>query len=262
VIALALWRHGWRACLPWVAAGILVWTWAEYIVHRFVLHGIFPDRPGWWRQLLHRRFDHLHWHHHREPWNGRHISGTLRDTGPFVAVLAALALMAPLPTAPALLAAFLLGYVIEEWVHLSVHFAGWRGRYFRYIRRHHMYHHGARGLDLAFGLTSDAWDRVYGTQVRVRADRGAAFPCPRASRRGRVGAAQLTLTSVARKRPAAASRRDFPTEEPSDSSADRGNAALSRGLSGSTSQGEWHEPCDAKESTRSGITAQENRDGS
>jgi sterol desaturase/sphingolipid hydroxylase (fatty acid hydroxylase superfamily) len=176
VITLAVWRHGWHACLPWVAAGVLVWTWAEYLAHRFVLHGIFPDGPGWWRQLLHWRFDHLHWHHHQEPWNGRHISGTLRDTGPFVAVLAALAALAPLPTAPALLAAFLLGYVIEEWVHLSVHFAGWRGRYFRYIRRHHMHHHGARGRDLAFGLTSDAWDRLYGTQVRVPAGRDGRRP--------------------------------------------------------------------------------------
>jgi sterol desaturase/sphingolipid hydroxylase (fatty acid hydroxylase superfamily) len=169
VIALAVWRQGWRACLPWVAAGFLLWTWTEYSVHRFVLHGIFPNGPGFWRKLLHRAFDHLHWHHHREPWNGRHISGTLRDTGPFVAALAAVAAAAPLPTAPAAMAAFLLGYVIEEWVHLSVHFAGWRGRYFRYIRKHHMYHHGNRGRDVAFGLTSDAWDRVYGTAARVPA---------------------------------------------------------------------------------------------
>ena len=171
VIALATSRHGWRASLPWVAAGVLAWTWVEYLAHRFVLHGSFADRPGWWRQFLHRSFDHLHWHHHREPWNGRHISGTLRDTGPFVAMLAALAAAAPLPHAPTLLAAFLLGYVIEEWVHLSVHFAAWRGRYFRYIRGHHLYHHGARGRDLAFGLTSDVWDRVHGTQAGVPAER-------------------------------------------------------------------------------------------
>lgn len=166
VIALAVSRQGWLDCLPWVAAGALAWTWVEYVAHRFVLHGIFPDGPGWRRQLLHRRFDHLHWHHHQEPWNGSHISGALRDTGPFVALLAALAALAPLPTAPVLVAGFLLGYVMEEWVHLSVHFAAWRGPYFRYIRRHHMYHHGAHGRDLAFGLTSDAWDHVYGTQAR------------------------------------------------------------------------------------------------
>jgi sterol desaturase/sphingolipid hydroxylase (fatty acid hydroxylase superfamily) len=78
------------------------------------------------------------------------------------------------------MAAFLLGYVIEEWVHLSVHFAGWRGRYFRYIRKHHMYHHGNRGRDLAFGLTSDAWDRVYGTAARVPAAQTPAFASARA----------------------------------------------------------------------------------
>jgi sterol desaturase/sphingolipid hydroxylase (fatty acid hydroxylase superfamily) len=179
VIALAVRRDGWRTCLSWVAAGLLLWTWTEYLAHRFVLHGSFPNGPGWWRQQLHRTFDHLHWHHHREPWNGRHISGTLRDTGPFVAVLAAVAAVAPLATGPALLAGFLLGYVIEEWVHLSVHFATWQTRYFRYIRRHHMYHHGDRGRDLAFGLTTDAWDRVYGTQVPA-----PACECAHAARAG------------------------------------------------------------------------------
>ena len=39
VVALAVWRHGWRTCLPWVAAGFQLWTWTEYVAHRFVLHG-------------------------------------------------------------------------------------------------------------------------------------------------------------------------------------------------------------------------------
>ena len=37
--------------------------------------------------------------------------------------------------------------------------------YFEYIRRHHFYHHSARGRDLAFGLTSGIWDVPLGTRI-------------------------------------------------------------------------------------------------
>jgi sterol desaturase/sphingolipid hydroxylase (fatty acid hydroxylase superfamily) len=171
ILLFAVRRHGLFSCLPWLAAGVLLWTWVEYLGHRYVLHGVFPDGPGPWRRFLHRRFDHLHWHHHREPWNGRHISGTLHDTAPVVLVLAVLAILLPQPAGAASFASFLLSYLAEEWVHLSVHFCSWRGRYFQSIRRHHLYHHGSRVGSFAFGLTSGVWDRVYGTHVPPRAAR-------------------------------------------------------------------------------------------
>jgi sterol desaturase/sphingolipid hydroxylase (fatty acid hydroxylase superfamily) len=178
-ILFAVRAHGFVACLPWLGVGVALWTWVEYVGHRFVLHGIFPAGPGWWRRFLHLRFDHLHWHHHAEPWNGRHISGSLQDTAAIVLALAAVSSQAPLPAGWATFGSFLLSYVAEEWVHLSVHFGNWRGRYFRYIRRHHLYHHGARGGRVAFGLTSDAWDRVHGTGIPDDASRrelAAAHP--------------------------------------------------------------------------------------
>jgi sterol desaturase/sphingolipid hydroxylase (fatty acid hydroxylase superfamily) len=171
ILLFAVRRYGLFSCLPWLAAGVLLWTWVEYLGHRYVLHGVFPDGPGPWRRFLHRRFDHLHWHHHREPWNGRHISGTLHDTVPVVLVLAALAILLPQPAGAVSFASFLLSYLAEEWVHLSVHFCSWRGRYFQSIRRHHLYHHGSRVGSFAFGLTSGVWDRVYGTHVPPRAAR-------------------------------------------------------------------------------------------
>jgi sterol desaturase/sphingolipid hydroxylase (fatty acid hydroxylase superfamily) len=165
VLPFAAHRHGLIACLPWIAAGALLWTWVEYLGHRFVLHGEFPVGPCPWRRLLHRRFDQLPRHHHREPWNGRHISGTLHDTAPVVPALAVPAVLLPQPAGAVSFASFLLSYLAEEWVHLSVHFCSFRGRYFQYIRRRHLYHHGSRIGPLAFGLTSGVWDRVYGTHV-------------------------------------------------------------------------------------------------
>ena len=62
-------------------------------------------------------------------------------------------------------------YVVEEWVHHSVHFYHFDNLYFRYIKRHHLYHHSRVGRQIAYGLTSGMWDTAYGTRIpgRVRA---------------------------------------------------------------------------------------------
>lgn len=167
--------------LAWFAAGVGSWTLVEYLVHRYVLHGVFPDGPGALRRFLHRRFDDLHWRHHRQPWNGEHVNGTIRDTGPFAAVLVAASFLAPWATLPLLVAAVLQSYVVEEWIHQSVHFYAFHGRYFRELKRQHFYHHSARSVDQTFGLTSGFWDTVFATRPPTR---GAISPdARRASRR-------------------------------------------------------------------------------
>ena len=153
-----------------VMLGTFVWTWLEYVVHRFVLHGRFPDGSSWLKHRLHRFFDTMHGDHHRRPWDGMYINGFL-DSLPFAVVFAALSFLFPLDSAPVMVASLLQCYVVEEWVHYSTHFHRWRWRYFDYIRRHHLYHHSARGRDSAFGLTSGLWDALRGTRVPA-ADRG------------------------------------------------------------------------------------------
>jgi sterol desaturase/sphingolipid hydroxylase (fatty acid hydroxylase superfamily) len=174
LLGFCLHRYGPTACLPWLVAGASLETWVEYLAHRFVLHGAFPDGPGAWRRLLHSRFDHLHWQHHREPWNGLYVCRSLHDSAPVVLGLAVPALLLPQPAGAVMLASLLLSYLAGEWVHVGVHFATWRNRYVRYVRRRHCYHHGSRIGSFAFGLTSGVWDRVCGTHVpKVAASRGS-----------------------------------------------------------------------------------------
>jgi hypothetical protein len=148
-----------------LAAGVATWTLLEYIVHRYVLHGPFPDGPGPLQHFLHEKFDHLHLEHHQRPWDGRHISGSFGDTLPFVTLLAALSALAPINTLPVFLVGLVQSYVVEEWVHHCVHYCNFNSRYFRYIRRHHLYHHSRHGSQVAFGLTSDVWDHALGTSM-------------------------------------------------------------------------------------------------
>jgi sterol desaturase/sphingolipid hydroxylase (fatty acid hydroxylase superfamily) len=176
ILTLGLLRGGRTAILS-IFAGAAGWTFVEYLVHRHILHGPFPDGPGWLARGLHHVFDSAHGDHHLRPWDGRHINGRF-DTVPFVIVLALLSFLAPLPTAPVFLATVLQCYVLEEWIHYSVHFHHFRWRYFRYIRRHHLYHHSARGRDMAFGLSSGIWDVPLGTRI-PRADRERLHRRPR-----------------------------------------------------------------------------------
>ena len=170
VVTLALaGSHAPLVVAAFFVLGVLAWTLVEYLAHRFVLHGRFEDGPGWVQRLAHRAFDHLHVEHHARPWDGNHVNGTLKDTGVYMALFGALSFLAPLPTLPVLWAAVMQSYVVEEWIHHGVHYASvyrLRGPYWRSIVRHHAFHHGARGTDVAFGLSSGAWDVVFGTRMR------------------------------------------------------------------------------------------------
>ena len=147
------------------ALGVFAWTLVEYLVHRFLLHGRFPESPGLYRHFLHKYFDHLHWEHHKRPWDGNHINGTIADTLPFVGPLGLLSFLVPVSTLAALLAGLLQAYIVEEWVHHSVHFCQFKCFYFQYIKRHHLYHHSPKGSKIAFGLTNGFWDVVYQTRI-------------------------------------------------------------------------------------------------
>ena len=177
IVALALRRSVWIT-LASAVSGVVIFSGLEYTVHRYVLHGRFPAGTGWLRRQMHAFFDTMHGDHHLRPWDGMYINGFL-DTVPFAVVLALGSFLAPLPTAPVLVAMLLQCYVIEEWVHYSVHFHRFKLRYFDYIRRHHLYHHSPRHGERAFGLTSGVWDAIVRTtripeaQRRLLYGRGA-----------------------------------------------------------------------------------------
>ncbi len=159
-----------RTAHPWMAlmfyfAGVPVWTLVEYAFHRYVLHGRFPAGKGIIRRFLHERLDPLHWEHHERPLDGMHISGELKDLLPLFAVAAPASFLFPIYTFPTLLAGVVQSYAMEEWVHHSTHFYDFRNPYFRYIKRHHLYHHARQGAGQGYGLTSGFWDLVFKTRL-------------------------------------------------------------------------------------------------
>lgn len=165
ILGIALRTSHKMTALGFFALGVLAWTWLEYIVHKHILHGRFPDGPSPWKHALHVYFDHLHIEHHQRPWDGNHVSGTTRDTFIFAILFAGIGFLFPFHTAPVFVAGMLQAYIAEEWVHHSVHFCTFKGRYFQYIKRHHLYHHSPKGAGVGYGLSSGMWDVVWQTRI-------------------------------------------------------------------------------------------------
>ena len=165
-LALLLASPAGHAPMLWATAlaGGALWTLAEYALHRFVLHGLPP-------------FDRWHDEHHRRP---RALIGspTLLSASLFALLAAAPALwlLGTWPAA-ALMFGLLTGYLLYGVMHQGLHHVGplgpQRWPWLLQRRRWHGQHHRSGNAQPAhFGVTTDLWDRVFGT---------AGAPQPRAA---------------------------------------------------------------------------------
>lgn len=130
-----------------VAAGFVLWTFAEYLIHRFAFHG--PLRA-------------MHDVHHRRP--AAYLGVASWGTWPLFALAwLGLCAIASVPAANALMSGLLLGYLAYIVVHDLIHH-GDRARFGRVMRalfaRHSAHHRGGHG---AFGVITPLWDIVFRT---------------------------------------------------------------------------------------------------
>ena len=150
---LALAGLGSRASLQYLAlsaVGYGLWTLAEYVVHRFVLHHVPLVRP-------------MHMAHHEAP---RDLIGTPTIFSVllfFVAVFLPLNALLGLRAASALSVGLLIGYFSYVLVHYGLHHWGSGGfRHLQKLKRHHALHHHLED-QCNYGVTTTIWDRLFGT---------------------------------------------------------------------------------------------------
>jgi len=136
-------------------AGGLGWTLAEYLLHRFLMH----EMRG--RGLPSR--EHLT-HHARRDYFAGAPQKALFSVVVTALMLPAAALLLGLTHALVLQTGFIATYLFYEWLHRRAHTHPPRGRYGRWLRRHHFHHHFGRPME-NHGVTTPVWDRIFGTFV-------------------------------------------------------------------------------------------------
>jgi sterol desaturase/sphingolipid hydroxylase (fatty acid hydroxylase superfamily) len=148
-IGLDLGRVGTGAALLLLAGvGWLVWPLLEYAVHGGLAHGMrTPVTP-------------FHWGHHEAP--ERVFTSPLAWIPAVLALCAALGLALGFAAGTALVAGLLAGFFRYEYVHWRIHFRAPRSAHEHRRRAHHLAHH-ERNPAAYYGVTTDFWDRVFGT---------------------------------------------------------------------------------------------------
>jgi len=137
------------ALLAWMAAGLLGWSAVEYMLHRFVLHGLPP-------------FSRWHREHHLRPaalirmptWLSALMIGVL-------VFLPGVWFLGQWPGS-ALTLGFLVGYLANGVVHHAMHHSSTDNRWLQERKYWHARHHHSQ-QPCCYGVTSRFWDRVWHT---------------------------------------------------------------------------------------------------
>jgi len=145
--------------LPFIgyfALGLFVWTFTEYVMHRFVFHYAPPDKP--WAQRLHFIF---HGVHHDYPSDAKRLvlppSVSIPLATGFYFLFRAIL---PVGTVFAFFPGFILGYLFYDMTHYAIHHFNFKGNIWKKIKQHHMLHH-YQDPDLGYGVSSPLWDKIF-----------------------------------------------------------------------------------------------------
>jgi sterol desaturase/sphingolipid hydroxylase (fatty acid hydroxylase superfamily) len=152
--------HGLAANAAFFAAGLGLWSFLEYTLHRFVFH--FKPRNSWQEAL----YFTIHGVHHDYPRDSRRLVMPPIVTLlllPWFFLLYRSAFGAPQYIV--IFAGTLVGYLAYDTTHFAVHHFRPRTKAGFFLRQYHMRHHYL-DPDRNYGVTSPLWDLVFGTMLR------------------------------------------------------------------------------------------------
>lgn len=163
VIAYLLFRSSFVDRLPLaIIAGVgslalLFWTFAEYLLHRFVFH--YHPKSAFLKRVLYL----VHGIHHDDPGDATRL---VMPPAPAL-ILAAFfygvffLLLGPVYAKP-FFSFFVMGYLIYDYTHFAIHHIKPRTRVGRYLRRYHLVHHFSES-EAKWGVSSPLWDFIFKT---------------------------------------------------------------------------------------------------
>jgi sterol desaturase/sphingolipid hydroxylase (fatty acid hydroxylase superfamily) len=151
------------ATVGWWAFGWLLWSFVEYVMHRFGFHFARRSQTAQVVGLI------LHGHHHQFPQDRRRLVATPFMHGSltlaFWGIYSLLAGDAAIP----LLAGTLGGYLLYEAIHAYAHHGKPRRAFGKALIRHHLRHH-YQDDEAFFGISTPLWDYIFRTHQPSKND--------------------------------------------------------------------------------------------
>jgi sterol desaturase/sphingolipid hydroxylase (fatty acid hydroxylase superfamily) len=142
----------------YVFSGLFVWTFAEYILHRFVFH-FYPESS--WGKRIHFIF---HGVHHDYPNDAKRLVMPPSASIPLALLFFFIFdLILPSNVVYPFFLGFITGYLIYDMTHYALHHANFKNPFWKKLKQHHMLHHysdSTRG----YGVSSDFWDNILGSK--------------------------------------------------------------------------------------------------
>lgn len=158
--------------LPLIILGIVVWTFAEYNLHRFVFHWMPPGEFG---RKIHFTF---HGVHHDYPRDSKRLVMVPAISLPLAVlfyfmfkVLLTWAFGDAYLVYP-FFVGFVIGYLFYDMTHYALHHVNFKSKFWIDLKQHHMIHHYS-DPENGFGVSTKFWDHVYRTMFN-RPKQGAS----------------------------------------------------------------------------------------
>ena len=122
--------------LGYILLGIFVWSFTEYVMHRFVFHWLPPGKFG---ARVHFIF---HGVHHDYPSDSKRLVMVPTVSIPLAALFYFLfkAILGPVLVAPFFIG-FIAGYLFYDMTHYAIHHFNFKNKFWLALKHHHMLHH-------------------------------------------------------------------------------------------------------------------------
>jgi sterol desaturase/sphingolipid hydroxylase (fatty acid hydroxylase superfamily) len=166
VILLCLYRSifvfdlSFPAILGLIALGLFVWTFTEYILHRFIFHWQLPGEIG---KKIHFIF---HGVHHDYPSDSKRLVMVPSVSIPLAALFYFMFYkMLGDAYVSSFFVGFLMGYLFYDMTHYAIHHFNLKSKFWLELKQHHMIHHYKDDHN-GFGVSSKFWDLIFRTTFK------------------------------------------------------------------------------------------------
>ncbi|XP_029613790.1 fatty acid 2-hydroxylase [Salmo trutta] len=142
--------------------GMVMWTFIEYCIHRFVFH-MRPPAHNYYLITIHFL---LHGQHHKSPYDGSRL---VFPPGLASVVVGSFYLLLtkafPETLAVSLFVGGLFGYVVYDMIHYYLHYGSpQRNTYLYSLKAYHVKHHFEHQR-AGFGISTTLWDHPFNTVI-------------------------------------------------------------------------------------------------